>query len=148
MITFVITMKDRITKIMTHLGLSATRLADEIGVQRSSISHIISGRNKPSYDFIVRMLEQYPSINALWLITGKGQMINNTEISEKPEEKSHIKSVDQLLPIFNTDFKDENTNEYDVDKSKQQLKVTNVNLISGVILLFSDGTFVHYKGKN
>jgi len=56
-------MKEQLIKIMTHFNISSTRFADEIGVQRSSVSHILSGRNKPSYDFIVKILEKYPSIN-------------------------------------------------------------------------------------
>jgi len=64
-------MKDQILKILSHYGLSATSFAEELCVQRSSISHILSGRNKPSYDFIVRILEKYPAINPLWLLTEK-----------------------------------------------------------------------------
>ena len=62
-------MKDRIIQFLREMNMTSTKFADEIGVQRSSISHILSGRNKPSYDFIEKMLNAYPTINAQWLIT-------------------------------------------------------------------------------
>ena len=56
-------MKEQLIKLINHYGLSASKLADIIGVQPSSISHIISGRNKPSFDFIKALIEKYPEIN-------------------------------------------------------------------------------------
>ncbi len=53
-------MKDQLNKLLNHYGLSANKLADAIGVQPSSISHILSGRNKPSFDFIISLIEKYP----------------------------------------------------------------------------------------
>ena len=70
-------MKDRIIQFLKEMNLTSTKFADEIGVQRSSISHILSGRNKPSFDFIEKMLNAYPEVNAQWLITGKGIMLSN-----------------------------------------------------------------------
>jgi transcriptional regulator with XRE-family HTH domain len=67
-------MKDRLIRFMTSKQLSAAQFADEIGVQRSSISHVLSGRNKPSFDFIQKMLKKYPGLNPEWLILGKGNM--------------------------------------------------------------------------
>ena len=72
-------MKDQITKLMTAEGLTPAKFADEIGVQRSSVSHILSDRNKPSYDFILKILERFSGINADWLLTGKGTMIKSSE---------------------------------------------------------------------
>ena len=74
-------MKDRLHKIMEAEGLSPAKFADEIGVQRSSISHIISGRNKPSYDFIIKILNRFKGINAEWLLTGNGNMIKGKDMS-------------------------------------------------------------------
>jgi plasmid maintenance system antidote protein VapI len=65
-------MKDRLLKIIKQYNLTSTRFADVLGVQRSGISHILSGRNQPSYDFIVKLMKQYPEINPDWLIMGNG----------------------------------------------------------------------------
>jgi predicted XRE-type DNA-binding protein len=53
---------DRITKVIEFSELSPAEFAEEIGVQRSSISHIISGRNKPSLDFITKIKSKFPDI--------------------------------------------------------------------------------------
>jgi plasmid maintenance system antidote protein VapI len=67
-------MKERLMEFLKDRGISSTRLADQIGVQRSSISHIVSGRNKPSYDFIYKFLQHFPQVSARWLIMGQGRM--------------------------------------------------------------------------
>ena len=73
-------MKDRLSKIITTEGLTPSLLADEIGVQRSGISHILSGRNYPSFDFLQKLLERFPKLNAEWLILGKGAMYKQSEL--------------------------------------------------------------------
>ena len=65
-------MVERFKSLLENLHLSAAELADTIGVQRSTISHILSGRNKPSIDFLEKILNVYPEVNVGWLITGKG----------------------------------------------------------------------------
>lgn len=63
-------------------GLKSSVLADSIGVNRATISHILSGRNKPSIDFLEKLLNVYPNINANWLISGIGYMQDNMEQKE------------------------------------------------------------------
>ncbi|MDL1913155.1 MAG: helix-turn-helix transcriptional regulator [Bergeyella sp.] len=75
--------KERIQKLMAHYALNATEFADEIEVQRSSVSHITSGRNKPSLDFIMKIKERFPEIEWDWLIKGQGQMIVPPEVQKK-----------------------------------------------------------------
>ncbi|MBR4678167.1 MAG: helix-turn-helix transcriptional regulator [Bacteroidales bacterium] len=70
-------MKDRILKILDKENISAAKFADVLGVQRSSISHILSGRNKPSLDFVQRILQKFPEINSDWLLFGKGNIYRN-----------------------------------------------------------------------
>ncbi len=67
-------MEDRLVALLKSEGINPTRFAERIGVQRSSMSHILSGRNKPSYDFLVKILENFPSVNPDWLLLGKGYM--------------------------------------------------------------------------
>lgn len=68
------TIVNRLLLLMEAYGFSAGAFADKIEVQRSSISHLMSGRNKPSLDFIQKVLLQFPVINPSWLIMGKGPM--------------------------------------------------------------------------
>jgi len=67
-------MIDRILLILKSKNLTASKFADEIGVQRSGISHIFSGRNNPSLELIQKILKRYPDVNPDWLIAGNGVM--------------------------------------------------------------------------
>ena len=75
-------MHARLKNWMGIKGLKSSALADSIGVNRATISHILSGRNKPSIDFLEKLVNAYPNINANWLITGIGCMQDNMEQKE------------------------------------------------------------------
>ncbi len=64
--------KERLEQILSHYELNASAFADTIGVQRSSISHLLSGRNKPSLDFVLKVVREFPEVNLYWLLNGKG----------------------------------------------------------------------------
>jgi transcriptional regulator with XRE-family HTH domain len=64
--------QERLETILKYYGLSATAFAEEIGVQRSSISHLLSGRNKPSLDFVLKVVQRFPEVELYWLLNGKG----------------------------------------------------------------------------
>jgi transcriptional regulator with XRE-family HTH domain len=70
----------RIKKVMDYHQLSASLFADKIGVQRSSISHILSGRNKPSLDFILKITSEFKDVDIHWLLNGKGTFPKSAEI--------------------------------------------------------------------
>lgn len=77
LITFVIKeirMKERLLQLLDLEQLSPSKFADIIGVQRSSVSHVISGRNKPSFDFLQKTLKAFPGLHASWLMMGEGSM--------------------------------------------------------------------------
>ncbi len=71
-------MKDRILAFLQSENKSAAQFAEEIGVQPSGISHILSGRNNPSLDFVMKMLHRYSSLSAEWLLFGRGAMYKYT----------------------------------------------------------------------
>ncbi|MGB8492018.1 MAG: helix-turn-helix transcriptional regulator [Bacteroidales bacterium] len=75
-------MKDRILEFLKKENKTSSHLAEEIGVQPSSISHILSGRNNPSLDFVIKMLEKYPFLSTDWLIFGKGQMYKEPHMGD------------------------------------------------------------------
>ncbi|MBT8260442.1 MAG: helix-turn-helix transcriptional regulator [Flavobacteriaceae bacterium] len=87
----------RLENIIEFYGLSASSFAEKVGVQRSSISHILSGRNKPSLEFVMKILSSCPEVDLYWLLNGKGNFPRedfktNSEIDEKliPEGKNLI----------------------------------------------------------
>ena len=62
----------RLESLLEYYNLNASSFADKIGVQRSSLSHLLSGRNKPSLDFILKILEVFPEVDLYWILNGKG----------------------------------------------------------------------------
>lgn len=79
--------KDRLQMVMKMNNLTASAFADKINVQRSSVSHILAGRNKPSLDFIQKLLNEFPRVSADWLVSGKNNNSNTTKPTENKVEK-------------------------------------------------------------
>lgn len=105
-------LNERISKIIEYSNLTSSEFADAIDVQRSSISHITSGRNKPSLEFIIKIKSSFPEILWDWLVTGEGEMlksdlpeIKTVEDPEKiyEEEKSKTTSLPDLFTMMNND---------------------------------------------
>lgn len=96
---------ERITKVIEYSKLTPSEFADEIDVQRSSISHITSGRNKPSLEFITKVKTSFPDIEWEWLIIGEGTMIKEKIeiIEEKQEEIPPKKSLPDLFSMIDDD---------------------------------------------
>ncbi len=101
-------MKQRLQAILTKENLASSKFADIIGVNRSSISHLLSGRNNPSLEVLQKVLVKFPHINPDWLLLGEGNMYRNQNSSDKP---SDIKVPNEL-------FSDES-------KPKSEQEVTN-----------------------
>lgn len=134
-------MIDRIQLILKSKNLSSSQFADEIQVQRSSISHILSGRNKPSLDFIMKILSTYSEVNADWLIFGKGQMVRR--------EKSEQKNVEQIkTDLAPTKKKEEVVLEKETSPPIQQRIIGNKNdSIEKIVIFYTNGTFQEYSSK-
>ena len=109
----------RITEILKHYELSASSFADSIGVQRSSISHLLKGRNKPSLEFVSKLVQAYPEVDLYWLLYGQGEF---------PKTSSTAAST-QETPILKP-----NTHSPITEKE-----------IEKVLLMYTDGTFSTHK---
>ena len=95
-------LNSRVQKIINYSELSLSEFADEIGVQRSNISHVLSGRNKPSLDFLMKIKDRFPEIQWEWLIEGKGAMISSeNEVASTPSsyllEESKINDDESII---------------------------------------------------
>jgi len=96
-------LNERISKIIEYSGFTSSEFADEVEVQRSSISHITSGRNKPSLDFLVKVKDRFPEFQWDWLIKGDGEMLETKEIEPeivKTEEKPKTTSLPDLFSLI------------------------------------------------
>jgi transcriptional regulator with XRE-family HTH domain len=119
--------------------------ADKIGVQRSSISHILSGRNKPSLDFIQKIMEHYPKIDAQWLINGKQS--NSSKIEVAPEETSAQKSTEPIVAqqeLVTEKVKVDDDIKEEIGKVAEPMKNSSTNKgkeIDRIIVFYTDNTF-------
>jgi len=137
-------MIERIQLILKTKNLSPSQFADEIQVQRSSISHILSGRNKPSLDFVMKILSCYPEINSEWLMFGKDKMMKEistekkTSIEEKKEteqkEKSFKKEEARQITTPNLPLFDSH-------------EAINPGEIEKIAIFYKGGTFKEYTPK-
>ncbi len=80
-------MNKRFQKWLNYNDLNSNKLAENINVSRATISHIISGRNKPSVDFLHKILNKYPDLNLNWLVTGNGSMKFDNNIKKRIVDK-------------------------------------------------------------
>jgi transcriptional regulator with XRE-family HTH domain len=86
----------RLHKILEFYELSAAGFADKIEVGRSSISHILSGRNKPSLDFVMKVVKSFPEVELYWLLNGKGSFPPSEKPTPQPEAKQETSSAPPL----------------------------------------------------
>lgn len=101
--TFVImNLNEQISKVIEYSGFSLSEFADEIEVQRSSISHITSGRNKPSLDFLIKIKNRFPELQWDWLIKGEGEM-KKTKLKETVSEKPKASTLPDLFSLIDDD---------------------------------------------
>jgi transcriptional regulator with XRE-family HTH domain len=135
---------ERLQMVIKMNGMTNASFADEIGVQRSSISHVLAGRNKPSIDFIQKILTTFPKVNADWLITGK--KIGRTAESEEKKEEAAFNSPHESASQLEPTIREEEPRGYNNDSASTTydnslIKNKNVRKIKKIIVFYNDGTF-------
>lgn len=113
--------QERLQLILKMHNLTPSAFADKLGVQRSNVSHVISGRNKPSLDFLEKIILNFPRVNAHWLLTGQMSSGSELKLEVKKEE------VDDV--------------EKEVSKDS-----TNDSIVK-IVEFYRDGTFKEYLPK-
>jgi transcriptional regulator with XRE-family HTH domain len=143
-------LNEKIKQILTDKNISPSYFADEIGIQRSSVSHILAGRNKPSLDIVQKIIRRFPELGMEWILDDVELPIVNPEPQLVREQSSVItkrddepvrselreKNIsDQLTGYANLpELKNERTQEKQAEKK-----------IERVMLFFSDGTFQEFR---
>ncbi len=132
-------MKERIKHFIDQKGITAGELALMLDVQRSNISHILNGRNKPGAAFIEKLLLKFPEMNARWLLTGEGNMNEGESTTKITDSKS-------LFDPPPAELKPKETKETILPPA---LAATMDNEeIDRLILIHNDGTFTTLKPRN
>ncbi len=129
-------MNRRLQQFLDLEQLSPARLADILGIQRSGISHILSGRNKPSYDFITRFLAKFPNINPEWLLLGKGKPYKEIISDNTPESDNEITDIYSNQDIDLEEDKSDNAFLYPSENPQKT--------INRITLFYSDGSFEEF----
>lgn len=144
----------RLEHVLEYYGLTASSFADKINVQRSSISHLLSGRNKPSLDFILKVLEQFPEIDLLWFLNGVGVFPNTSksQSSNSNEIKAENKNIPKQINLFDENKIEEKNrvveNKFQKKSNTPILEqVSQASEIEKIIIFYNDGTFKSYTEK-
>ena len=135
--------QDRIRLTLHFKKLTASQLADIIGVQRSSISHILSGRNKPSLDLVQRIVKEFPDISFDWLINGTEKKESTPSAVEKETAPPLVKNDHKELNQIQSE---ENPPTYGKTKTLNQKpeNLSGKKLIK-LILIYDDGSFESFN---
>ncbi len=110
---------------MESEGLTSTELAAKLNIQKSSISHLLSGRNKPGFDFLSKFVRVFPDINIKWLLTGEGEMKTPTPLYREETNEEETKSNHKIQG----------------EKEEEQI------IINELIKIYEDGTFEVLKPR-
>lgn len=142
-------MNKRLEQFLKAENISQSQFADSIGVARASVSHILAGRNKPGFDFLVNMSRQYPALNLEWLITGKGKMFSGgTGSTLFDDDENPAISAPQTGV-------QENTQTAKAAQEKPEPKASTIDVstqifdtkrnVSKIIIFFDDNTYQELK---
>ena len=125
----------RLQKIIDFYGVTATTFSENLAFNRSTISHLLSGRNKPSLEFVMKVLQTYPEVDLYWLLYGKGSFptpLNKVSTQIKTTSKQNeIPGIDPENSVF----------------ENMALKNSNTSAIERIILCYKDGTFKQYNNS-
>jgi len=145
-------MKDRILEFLKAENKSSAQLAEEIGVQPSGISHILSGRNNPSLDFVLKMIEKYQFLSTDWLLFGKGTMYKEIKMQSLFDEmnisdrKTDDSSVNKESEIRRTDEKLIEKKLLNMETLVKDEK--SQSAISRIVMFYDDNSFEEYTPRD
>ena len=159
-------MNTRLKQFLSAENISQAQFADTINVVRASVSHVLAGRNNPSYDFIKAIMDNYPNLNIEWLILGKGKMYKERSSAPEPEQTQTMiedYSDDLLFPVIDEEVladtyqipssETENPSQLtgsipniavssDINTANSTAQqVVRQRKVSKIVVLFDDGSF-------
>ena len=117
---------ERLKIVIDYYGESGSSFAEKIGVQRSSISHILSGRNKPSLEFVLKVLSSFPEVELYWLLNGKGEFPSAKKTLDIKNEEPQTASNKKIEANVNAEIENNKT-------------------IERIVIFYSDGTFKNFQ---
>jgi len=143
-------LNDKVKQILIDKSISPSHFADEIGVQRSSVSHILAGRNKPSLDIVQKIIRRYPDLGMEWIMDEEELPDIELDRSENNQgnsrQKSSIRSNSALLESSEKKSPDISTVQRNLEAKENSRPVleTVQKSIERILIFYSDGTFKQY----
>jgi len=140
-------MNNRLQRFLDAENITQSQLAETLGVAKASISHILAGRNKPGFDFIQSMVQNYPDLNLDWLIAGKGKMYKSqaSQPSEEPILPAQGKSSGRLFDSQEPDLFREEPQLIDNKVQTEQVSPADSRpetpRITRILVFYDNGTF-------
>jgi len=139
-------MKDRILEFLKRENKTSAQFAEDIHVQPSGISHILSGRNKPSLDFVIKMLDKYPFLSTEWLIFGKGSMYKEPRMGDlfadidlnQPGKSVEISTSKEKKELQGT------VNKQDIQEVLSEKLLTEHSQTVRIVWFYDDNSFEEY----
>jgi transcriptional regulator with XRE-family HTH domain len=153
--TFVITnlihMKERLLEFLKAENKTSAQLAEEIGVQASGISHILSGRNNPSLDFVLKMLEKYQYLSTDWLLFGKGSMYTDSKMKTLFDFSRPDNSENSDVMAKNAGIRHETVSQDDLKRKAGLLAVDIGDKLTAevvkIVWFFNDNSFEEFMPR-
>lgn len=150
-------MKDRLALFLEAQDMKAGRFAQIMSIQPSNVTHIISGRSKPGFEFISNMLTNFPELNPDWLILGTGDMYRHpktTNVNKTSEQDSltldfpaEIAEEHPSTAEPESETSEKQTTVHTEEKPKNSTERTEDDEIEAIILFHKDGTFSKYRQR-
>lgn len=144
-------MNNRLQRFLDAENITQSQLAERLGVAKASISHILAGRNKPGFDFIQSMAQNYPDLNLDWLIAGKGKMYKSQnspqapQLSEEPRLFTTGKDSGRLFDSQEPDLFPEEPETIDNKPQTEQVSPAeskpDTPRITKILVFYDNGTF-------
>ncbi|MGA8852845.1 MAG: helix-turn-helix transcriptional regulator [Christiangramia sp.] len=129
----------RLNKILEYYDISAASFADKIEVGRSSISHILSGRNKPSLDFVMKVVKNFPEVELYWLLNGKGKFPSSTESENTPNAEKENEISPSSTPDLQVASDEKQTNSPILPQTKSGKQIQKI------VIFYTDGSFEAFE---
>ncbi|RDV14024.1 XRE family transcriptional regulator [Pontibacter diazotrophicus] len=138
-------MVDRIRQLMEYKEFTSTQLADNIEVPRAVVSHILSGRNKPSLDVMLKIISCYREISVNWLLLGEGDMLKGLASESKPEKA--VASPEDEQPKASAETPNPSPPPEKVQEPSPVVRapLADGRAIEQVMVFYTDKTFTSYK---
>lgn len=150
----------RLELILDYYALNASLFADKIGVQRSSLSHLLSGRNKPSLDFILKIIDVFPEVDLYWILIGKGNFPKSESVSNLTEKiispilPTNMNVIENKIELQKDLFSESNAPVQEKNSEIKQYLTPNNDVVSidltekeieRIVVFYKNGTFKTYS---